>query len=179
MATRQLLFIHGAGDTGEDRNGTFAALTRAVDGRFKVLRPQLPEPDPQSWGRIIDGLLAEVPGDAALVGHSLGGSMLLKVIAERHPGLSAAGLILLAPPFWGAPGWDYLQFAPPPGFAAALGGIGAVTHLHGRDDEVVPFTHQALYAERMPEANYVAIDHCGHEFAGPGAAAVLGALRSV
>ena len=179
MPNRQILFIHGAGDTGEDRNGVFAQLTRAVAGRFGVSRPQLPDPDPQAWGDRISPLLADLPEDAVLIGHSLGGSMLLKVIAEQHPGLEAAGLILLAPPYWGAPGWNYLQFAPPEEFAAALGGLGAVIHLHGRDDEVVSFAHQALYAEKMPQARYVAISACGHEFGGTGAAAVLEAINSV
>lgn len=176
---RELLFIHGAGDTGNDPNDVVGWLRKALADRFEVLRPQLPEPDPATWGEAIELLLTTVAEDAVLVGHSLGGSMLIKVIAERRPGLRASGLVLLAPPFWGRGGWDYEGFALPDGFAGSLTGLGAIVHLHGRDDEVVEPEHQVIYARFMPAARYLTLEDCGHDFAGPGRADILAAIESL
>lgn len=35
---------------------------------------------------------------------------------------------------------------------------------HSRDDEVVPFAHLALYAEKLPHATIRAFDNRGHQF---------------
>lgn len=178
MAERQLLFIHGAGVDVDDPAGMPAFLHQALDGQFAVATPQMPDADANGWINAMLPLLAALPEDGVLVGHSLGGSTLLKAIAERRPGMAAAGLVLLAPPYWGAPDWDYMDFAPPKGFATALGGLGTVIHLQGKHDEVVDFSHQALYAAQMPDADYRAIA-CGHEFDGEGRAAVLTAIGAL
>lgn len=154
-------------------------LTRGLAGQFDVSRPQLPEPDAEIWATEIDNQLEGLPEDAVLVGHSLGGSMLLKVIAERRAGLRAAGLVLMAPPWWGPTGWDAQSYALPEDFASTLNGLGAVIHMQGRADEVVPFAHQAIYAQQMPAARFVALDGVTHDLSGAGQAAVLDAIKSV
>ena len=178
MSDRKLLFIHGAGVEVDDPQGMPVFLKRALADRFAVVALQMPEAGAADWIAELLPLLKALPADAVLVGHSLGGSTLLKAIAEHCPGLNAAGLVLLAPPFWGAPDWDYSEFAPPEGFAAALGEIGTVVHLQGRRDEIVDFSHQAMYAAQMPEADYRALD-CGHGFDGAGQTAVLEAIGSI
>lgn len=171
--SRQLLFIHGAMDNDEDPDGIAPLLKRELAGEFTVSRPQFPEPDATIWSEMIETHLAGLPEDSVLVGHSFGGSMLLKVLAERMTGFRFAGLVLLAPPWWGPEGWDVKDFALPADFAAALTGLETVVHLHGRADEIVDFGHQAIYVRALPEARCVALEGVTHDFSGAGHKAVL------
>jgi hypothetical protein len=42
-----------------------------------------------------------------LIGHSLGGSFLLKYVSEEKIGKTIAGIFLIATPYWGGAGWQY------------------------------------------------------------------------
>jgi uncharacterized protein len=104
---------------------------------------------------------ATMEGMVYLVGHSLGGSVLLKYLAEAGmdrvlvptpASITIAGLFLLAVPFWGTPDWEVDAYALPEGFAARLPPGLPVLLYHCRDDAVVPFAHLALYAQHLPHA---------------------------
>jgi hypothetical protein len=95
-----------------------------------------------------------------VVGHSFGASILLGVLREpgSPPELRAA---LLAMPDWGPDGWDvadYVLDGPAPSCRVSL-------H-HCRDDDVVPFSHLALNASRVPAAQLFAYQSGGHQFDG-------------
>jgi len=42
-----------------------------------------------------------------LIGHSLGGSFLLKYVSEEKIAKTVAGIFLIATPYWGGAGWQY------------------------------------------------------------------------
>jgi uncharacterized protein len=48
-------------------------------------------------------------------------------------------------------------------FAAKLPRGTPVFLYHGRDDEIVPFAHLALYAEKLPQAAVRELDGHGHQ----------------
>lgn len=176
---RELLFIHGAGDNGDDPNDLATYLKDALSETHTVSRPQLPEPDARTWGDMIADMLAMFPPDGILVGHSFGGSMLLKVIAEHMPEFRAAGLVIASAPFWGEPDWDYPEAAVPNDFATSLKGVGQVVFAHGRDDEVVSFTHLARYTGLMPRAKVIALEGVRHAYHEPERAQLAEAIRSI
>ena len=100
-------------------------------------------------------------GDNPLVvGHSFGGSVLLKYLAEDTYQEPIAALFLVATPFWGQ---DFPDFALPDDFAVALKGIPIVLY-HSRDDPEIPVSHLRRYQEHLPNATSRLIDGSEHSF---------------
>jgi len=52
----------------------------------------------------------------------------------------------------------------PEGFASKLPGGAPIFLYHSRDDDIVPFAHLALYAEKLPQATIRVFDGGGHQF---------------
>ncbi len=102
-----------------------------------------------------------------LVGHSLGGSVVIKWLSDRQGEQPIAGVFLAASPFWGGAGWRYESYeklALPQAVAARLPSAMPIYLYHCRDDAVVPFDHLALYADALPQATVRAFDTGGHQF---------------
>jgi predicted alpha/beta hydrolase family esterase len=89
---------------------------------------------------------------AILVGHSVGGTILIKVLTERAPPRKLAAILLVAAPFVGKDGWvaDDLQF--PPDLGARLPEGVPIHFFQGLEDQTVPPSHVDLYARAVPEA---------------------------
>jgi uncharacterized protein len=164
-----VLFIQGGG-TGayiEDRH-LADSLERALGAGYEVQYPQMPDeencPYPE-WQAQIDARLAAATGAIALVGHSIGGSVLLKYLCDRRPTAHIAGLFVIAAPYWGADeAWRWEEVALPEDAAAKLAGEWPLIFYHSRDDESVPFAHLELYAAKLPRATFRTFDGRGHQF---------------
>src|SRR3712207_5812170 len=111
--------------------------------------PDADNPAYAAWKGRIARELAAPDGEVILVGHSLGGSLLLKYLSEENPERPVAGLFLIAAPHWGAEGWEVGEYALQDDFASKLPGELPVFLYHSRDDEVVPFAHHVLYTEGL------------------------------
>lgn len=168
---QQVLFIQGAGSGAYDEDARLAeSLRRTLGPRCEVHYPAMADEGDapyEQWRQQIERELADIPGPVLLVGHSVGASVLIKLLTERKSISAIAGAFLAACPFWGGDGWRYegyeeLELAP--GFAATLPGEMPVFLYHCRDDEVVPFAHLALYAQALPQATVRAFDEGGHQF---------------
>ena len=108
--------------------------------------------------------LAAPDGETVLVGHSLGASFLLKYVSEEAVEKPVAGLFLVASPYFGSEDWEVGEYELRTDFASKLPEDLPVFFYHSRDDEVVPFAHLALYAERLPQATTREFDGRGHQF---------------
>ena len=133
---------------------------------YHISYPRMPEtaPDYGSWRARIARALAALDGPVILVGHSLGGSVLLKYVSEEAFRKPFAGLFLIAAPFWGAKGWRHEPFTLARGFASKLPRRSPIFLYHSRDDEEVPFAHVKIYARRLPRARVRRLDARGHQF---------------
>lgn len=154
-----LLFLHGAGGYDEDR--TLADAIAAELGQ-PVEYPRLPEDDMsvEHQTRFVRAALDAVGPDDAVVAHSFGATMLLRILAERERS-APRRVTVLAMPDWSPEGWDVADYAfagPEPAQVISL-------H-HCRDDEVVEFAHLALNARRIPHAALHEHDSGGHQFVG-------------
>jgi uncharacterized protein len=166
---RQILFAHSAGPQGSRQGSGFlvATLRKALGSGYDVRYPIMPEPDDPAyapWHERLEQELAALDDGAVLVGHSLGGSVLLKTLSERKPTQRIAGMFLVATPFWGGAGWQLDEFTLREGFASRLPRIPKLCLYHSRDDEEVPFGHLALYARALPQATVRGLDGYGHLF---------------
>jgi hypothetical protein len=163
-----VLFIHGAG-TGAYKEDRLLAdsLQSTLGAACRVECPQMPDEENVPlplWNAEIDARLEAARRPVALVGHSAGGSVLLKYLCERRHAAGIAGLFLLAAPYCGPEGWKWNDAMLPPDAAARLAGEWPLIFYHSRDDEIVPFAHLALYAARLPRAIIRAFDGRGHQF---------------
>jgi predicted alpha/beta hydrolase family esterase len=142
-------------------------LAQALGPAYEVRFPKMPDVEHPRYERWKDRLaieLAAVDDGAILVGHSLGGTVLLKYLSENLPSRSIAGMFLVAMPYWGAPDWEIDEYALRDDFASRLPRIPRLFLYQSRDDDGVPFAHLSLYARALPDAVVRELDGYGHTF---------------
>jgi hypothetical protein len=167
---KQVLFIQGAGKGAYKEDEKLVASLRQLLGReYEVHYPAMQNEDEanyETWKRQIEKNLAALDGMVVVVGHSVGASIVIKGLAEGDI-KKITGIFLIATPFWGGDkGWKYEGYealALPEGHANQLPSNERVFFYHSRDDEIVPFAHLALYAQKFPKATIRELNECGHQ----------------
>jgi uncharacterized protein len=166
---KYVLFIHGAGEGAYEEDALLvASLQNALGSDYEVRYPKMvnqDSPEYADWKAQITSELAALGDEIILVGHSVGGSVLLKYLSEVPVEKSVAGLFVLAAPYWGVDdfwSWDEVQL--PQDIAARLASVPRVFLYHSQDDEIVPFSHLGLYAAKLPQASIRKVDGRGHQF---------------
>jgi predicted alpha/beta hydrolase family esterase len=164
-----VLFIQGAGEGAyEDDKLLVASLQNALGSDYEVRYPKMVNEDDAEyadWKAQITAELAALGDGVILVGHSVGGSVLLKYLSEVPAGETVAGLFVLAAPYWGADDfWSWPEAQLPQDVAARLARVPRIFLYHSRDDNVVPFRHLELLAARLPQASIRQVDGRGHQF---------------
>jgi predicted alpha/beta hydrolase family esterase len=163
-----VLFVHGAGDGAYEEDGLLVASLRdALGASYEVRYPRMPLEDGarySDWTTAIASALPPRGDEVVLVGHSVGGSVLLRYLCEESVEASVAGLFVIAAPFWGADEfWDWDEARLPDYAAEKLAAVPRILLYHSRDDAVVPFSHLALYSARLPRATIRAASVGGHQ----------------
>src|SRR5215211_804238 len=101
-----VLFIQGAGAGAYAEDRLLAdSLQRELGTDYEVQCPQMPDEENAAypaWKAEIEARLAAMTGPVALVGHSIGASVLLKYLCDQRPPRQVKGLFLIATPYWGA-----------------------------------------------------------------------------
>ena len=165
---RDVLFVHGAGEGAHEADEKLAASLRdALGSGYDLRSPQMPDedsPEVETWKEKIAGELATMDSEAILVGHSVGALLLLKYLSEEAAEKPVAGLFLAATPYVGTGGWEVEEGALREDFASKLPEGLPVFLYHGRDDEVVPFEHLAMYGAKLTLATVREFDGRGHQF---------------
>ena len=152
-----LLFIQGGGEGTHDKwdDKLADSLRRELGDAYEVRYPRMPSEDDPSyaaWGPAIAEATAALEDGAVVVGHSVGGTLLIHALAERPPDVMLAGIILIAAPFVGAGGWPGEEFELPSDFGQLLPAGVPVHVFHGLEDDEVPPAHADLYARAIPHA---------------------------
>lgn len=154
---RQLLFVQGGGKGTHDEwdDKLVASLRRELGPNCELKYPRMPnEDDPSyaSWKPEIEKAFQTLNDGAILVGHSVGGTMLLKVLAEHLSAKRFGAIFLLAAPFIGDGGWSADELKLPADLGARLPRGVPIHFFHGLDDEVAPPSHVDLYSRALPQA---------------------------
>jgi predicted alpha/beta hydrolase family esterase len=153
-----VLFVQGAGSGvhAEWDSKLVESLRRELGARYEVRYPRMPdEDDPKAatWQPVLERELASLGSGAIVVGHSVGGTMLINVLAESAPTAALDAIVLIAAPFIGERGWESDELEPRPDLAERLPVAVPVFLYHGEDDTEVPVAHVELYAEAIPRAH--------------------------
>ena len=154
---RQVLFVQGGGEDVHDQwdNQLVDSLRGELGPAYEIRYPVMPnEADPKysTWKLALEGELSTLEHGAIVIGHSLGGTVLIHVLAERTPQPSLGAICLIAAPFIGTGGWESDEIEPRPDLADRLPRDVPIFFYHGRDDDTVPFAHVELYAGAVPRA---------------------------
>jgi predicted alpha/beta hydrolase family esterase len=164
---KHVLFIQGAGKGAYEEDGELVkSLRERLGSEYHVRYPKMPEEEDQgyeAWKTQISKELATIADEVILVGHSVGTSMLLKYLSEENVKTSIPGIFLIAAPYWGSGGWQMDEFTLDEDRASKLLKGIPIFFYHSRDDDIVPFTHLALHAEKFPQATIREFDGRGHQ----------------
>jgi len=165
---KQVLFIQGAGEGAYEEDEKLAAsLQEALGTEYHVLYPQMPNeesPEDEAWITQISIELASLDGKVILVGHSAGGAVLLKYLLKENNAKPIAGIFLISIPYWGPEDEEDDEYTLHEGFASEFPKGAPIFLYHSRDDEIIPFAHLAIYAEKIPQATIREFDRRGHQF---------------
>lgn len=167
LAKKQVLFVHSGGDQGEHQGSSdlVAHLQQSLGNAYDVMYPQMPDPEQpvyEDWKDQLDYEFEVLNNEIILVGHSLGGSVLLKYLTEQTMKKTIAGLFMVAAPYWGLKNWRVNEYRLPKNFTTKLPRIPYIYLYHSQTDEVVPFAHGEQYARKLPGAvlhTYTGGDH--------------------
>lgn len=166
--TQQVLFIQGGGAGTHDEwdNKLVASLTRELGQGYELRYPRMPneaEPSYPAWKAAIEREIAALADGALVVGHSVGGTILVNTLAEQAPKRKLAGVFLIAAPFIGPGGWPSEDVEPPRDLGARLPRTTPIFFFHGSDDDTAPYAHVDLYKQAIPRAHVRKLEGRDHQ----------------
>lgn len=165
---RQILFVQGGGKDVHEKwdNKLVESLRRELGRGYELRYPVMPnEADPQfsTWRIALEKEIAALRPGAIVIGHSVGGTILINVLAECAPAALLGAIVMIAAPFIGDGGWKSDEIEPPSDLGARLPPGVPVFLYHGDKDETAPTAHLALYAEAIPRARVRRLANRDHQ----------------
>jgi uncharacterized protein len=167
---KQIFFAHSGGPQGKPGRGSYDFVHRLreeFEPEYTIHDPVIEDPDAptyEMWQEMFDREFPKLTNPVLLIGHSLGGSTLLKYLSEVACELQIAGLFLAAPPFWGKGGWEAEDFALGKDFPKKLPAIPEIHIYHCLKDPVVPVEHADFYQKLIPTASIHKLNGNDHAF---------------
>ena len=166
---RQVLFIQGGGEGTHDEwdDQLVDSLRSSLGDGFEVAYPRMPDegdPSAAAWTPAIVAAVEELDDGAVVVGHSVGGTLLLHALAERPPRRHLGAIVLLAAPFVGDGGWPGDEFSFDTDLGERLPDGVPIVFFHGLDDDEVPPAHADRYAAAIPQAAVHRVPGRDHQF---------------
>lgn len=166
---KQIFFLHSAGPQEKPTDGSYGFVEHLKKSLpdFRIIHPLMPSPDKpnyKAWCSRLREELSPLKGELILIGHSLGGSVLLKFLSEEEIQSSVAGFYMVSAPYWGVGGWNAEEFILKKDFIKSLPPLGAIQIYHSKNDPHVPFAHAGFYAKALPDSVLHAIPGEDHAF---------------
>src|SRR5262249_44156672 len=128
---------------------------RELGKDYEIRYPRMPsedDPDYAPWKTTLEREFGTLQDGAILIGHSVGATILVKVLAEHSPAREFGAIFLIAAPFVGDGGWSSDDLQLPPDLGARLPKGVPIHFYHGLEDEVAPPSHVDLYVRAVPQA---------------------------
>jgi len=155
---RQVLFIQGGGERVHDEwdDKLVASLRTELGPGYNIRYPRMPnERDPSyaAWAAALENEIARLDEGAIVVGHSLGGTILIHALAEHPPERELGAIVLIAAPFVGEGGWPSDEWTPQRALGEKLPRGVPIYLYHGLADTTAPPSHAELYAHEIPDAD--------------------------
>jgi predicted alpha/beta hydrolase family esterase len=155
---RQVLFVQGGGEGAHDDWDAklVESLRSELGPAYEIRYPRMPNEDDPSyvkWKATLEKELAALNDDAILIGHSIGGTILINALAEHPRKREFGAIFLIAAPFVGEGGWQSDGWKPQHELGGKLPGEVPIHLYHGLDDDTAPPSHAELFAHAIPQAH--------------------------
>jgi predicted alpha/beta hydrolase family esterase len=165
---RQLLFVQGGGARVHDEwDGKLVeSLTRELGPSYEVRYPRMPNEDDPSyaaWRPTLQKEFASLNDGAIVVGHSIGGTILINVLAEHPTERELGAIFLIAAPFVGEGGWQPDDWQPQREIGRKIPDGVPIYVYHGLADDTAPPSHADLYAHSIPQAHLCRLPGRDHQ----------------
>lgn len=165
----KVFFAHSAGAQNGKGKGSFDLVSylRTSLEDYEVLFPIVNEPESPAyhhWKTLLAHEFNKLHGPVILVGHSLGGSVLLKYLSEEKSDLQIKGIFLVATPQWNEDGWNMAEWAVQKDFTTRLPSIPVYYFYHCLNDPFVPFEHLSFYRKAFKNAVFRELSCKDHIF---------------
>jgi predicted alpha/beta hydrolase family esterase len=165
---RQVLFVQGGGERVHDDwdDKLVESLRAALGPNYEIRYPRMPNEDDPSytpWKATLEKEFGALSDGAILVGHSLGGTILIHTLAEDPPARQFGAIILIAAPFVGEGGWQSDDWKPQRELSAKLPRAVPIYLYHGLADDTAPPSHVELYARAIPQAHLYRLPGRDHQ----------------
>jgi predicted alpha/beta hydrolase family esterase len=172
---KQIVVIHG-GDTFDNRKDYQAhlkslkptkdyfkanfdwkySLGKELGDDYEIFNPRMPNSNDAEyleWETWFEKLISLLEDEIILVGHSLGGSFLVKYLATNKIDFKPLATILVSPPYDGIfSNEPTYSFTAPPGLGSLEKQAGQLYLIHSEDDPVVSFEEHKLYKDNLKNA---------------------------
>lgn len=166
----QILFIQGAGNlTREQEQVIVDALNSKLGDDFTILLPPVEgadDPSYQAWDKALTTNLEKLSGNVILLGHSLGGSVILKHFSMMAVPEKVIGIILFGVPYWKDQNWNVSEYVIEDQFIDRLSALDNLYFYHSTDDEVIPEQHFKSYQKLLPQAHWRVVSGMDHSYHG-------------
>lgn len=135
-------------------------LDKKLGRDFELIRPNMPAPDNAKyleWKLNFENYFKFLRNGVILMGGSLGGIFLAKYLSENKFPKKIAAVFLICPPFDDSlPSEDLAGgFKLKSDLSLIEKNCKNVTLLFSQDDDVVPISHAAKYAKKLPKAKFM------------------------
>ena len=147
---KKILFAHSAGPQYGKGKGSYDLvmyLKSKLSDEFEIIFPIIEKPKSptyEKFKKMFALAFAKTTEPVILIGHSLGGSTLLKYLSEEKPTISTSALFLISTPHWKN---NMKEFELKTNFQDFLKDIPAVFLYHSKDDTDVPFENLKFYED--------------------------------
>ena len=151
----KIFFAHSAGPQYARGKGSYDLvkyLKSKLPGRFQILFPIIEKPSSPTYNKfkkMFKVAFAKITEPVIVVGHSLGGSTLLKYLSEEKPGVSILGLFLVSTPHWKS---NMREFQLKENFQTSLKDIPKIFLYHSKEDADVPIASLTFYENSFKTA---------------------------
>jgi predicted alpha/beta hydrolase family esterase len=166
----QILFIQGAGNlTTEQEQVIVDGLSSKLGNGLKIILPPIEgadDPTYRAWDDALTTNLNKLSGNVILLGHSLGGSVILKHFSMAQVPEKVIGMILFGVPYWKDQNWDVSEYEIQDEFVGKLRELNNVHFYHSTDDEVIPEQHFNAYQKLIPQAHWRVLSGMDHSYHG-------------
>ena len=151
----QILFVQGGGEGVHEAWDIklVDSLKRSLGPNYEVRYPRVSnEADPSYalWKAAHADEIAALDDGAIIIGHSIGGAILINALADEPPERRLAGVFLIAAPFLGAGGWPSDDIKGRTDLGAGLPSQTPISLYQGSRDETAPLAHVDLYQASDP-----------------------------
>lgn len=129
------------------------SLGRKLSDEYEILNPRMPNSNDAEyleWEIWFEKLIPMLGDEVILIGHSLGGSFLIKYLATKKIDRKPLATILVSPPYDGLASYEpTYSFTAPADLRLLEEQAGQLYLIHSEDDPVVSFEEHKIYKSKL------------------------------